>query len=127
MHEHPKTAVSWENAHIEALKGDPRTIVAEADLCQFGLRSRDREGEGLAKKPTTFFTNSLGMTKALSHKCKRGHRNVHLMEVIASAGQVYPKGLCRAMVQGTKRQLRVDRWESGHYEMPRRCRGGHGV
>ena len=34
---------------------------------------------------------------------------MHLMEGRASAAQVYPKGLCRAIVQGTKRQLKVDR------------------
>ena len=57
VHEHPKTAASWENAHIKALWNDPRTVLAEADLCQFGLRSKDKEGEGYAKKPTTFLTN----------------------------------------------------------------------
>ena len=61
-------------------------------------------------KPTTFLTNSLEMQKVLSKKCKKGqHRHVHLIEGRASAAQVYPKGLCRAMVKGTKRQARVDR------------------
>ena len=85
-------------------------MLAEADLCQFGLMSKDRDGEGFAKKPTTFMTNSLEMFKTLSRKCTKGkHRHVHLIEGRASAAQVYPGGLCRAIVLGTRKQARVDR------------------
>ena len=44
VHEHPRSAASWENPHIKALRDDPRTTLAEADLCQFGLLSKDKEG-----------------------------------------------------------------------------------
>ena len=109
VHEHPRSATSWEDPYIKALRNDPRTVLAEADLCQFGLMSRDKDGESFAKKPTTFLTNSLEMQKSLSKKCTSTHRHVHLMEGRASAAQVYPKGLCRAIVRGTRKQLRADR------------------
>ena len=81
VHEHPKSATSWMNPHIKALREDPRTVLAEAGLCQFGLMSKDKEGDGYAKKPTTFMTNSLEMQRTLSRKCVHGqHRHVHLME-----------------------------------------------
>ena len=66
VHEHPRSATSWEDPYIKALRNDPRTVLAEADLCQFGLMSRDKDGESFAKKPTTFLTNSLEMQKSLS-------------------------------------------------------------
>ena len=75
VHEHPKTADSWNNPHIKALRDDPRTTLAESDLRQFGLISKDKEGEGFAKKPTTFMTNSLEMAKTPRRKCPGDHRH----------------------------------------------------
>ena len=70
-------------------------------FCGSGIQCKDKEGEGFAMKPTTFLTNSLEMQKTLSRKCVKGqHRHVHLMEGRASAAQVYPKGLCRAIADG---------------------------
>ena len=68
VHEHPKTSTSWHNKHIKALREDPRTVLAEADLCQFWLMSKDRDGEGFAMEPTTLMTNSLEMFNVLRRK-----------------------------------------------------------
>ena len=49
------------------------------------------------------------VAKALRRNCPGDHRHVHLMEGRASAAQVYPRGLCRAIVKGTRQQLKADR------------------
>ena len=76
VHEHPKLAVSWQVPCIQALVNDPRVVLAQADLCQFGMMSKDEHGEGFARKPTTFMTNSLEMQKILNKKCTSNHRHV---------------------------------------------------
>ena len=68
-------------------------------MCQFGMKSRDAEGEGWAKKPTTLMTNSLDMFKTLSKRCTPGtHRHVPLMEGRAKAAALYPKDLRQAVL-----------------------------
>ena len=107
LHEHPDTATSWKVPCIESLMRQPEVKVARADLCMFGLRSRDRIG---AKKPTRFMTNSLEVYKLLDRKCDGScARHVHLMEPRANAAAIYPRKLCRTVLQGTARQMRVDR------------------
>ena len=76
-----------------------------ADLCMFGMTSRDMWGEGLAKKPTKFLTNSPHIAKWLSLKCSQDHRHVSLVGGRAKACEVYPRQLCEAMLQGLKDQL----------------------
>ena len=95
---------------MEALMKEPHVYAAKADMCQFCMKSHDAEGAGYAKKPTVFFTNSREMSKTLNRKCVPGsHRHVPLMEGRARAAAIYPKGLCKAILQGTVRQARVDR------------------
>ena len=100
VHEHPLTAKSWEVPCVNALSRTPRVYLVKADMCQFGMKSRDAEGEGWAKKPTTFMTNSLEMFKTLSKRCTPGtHRHVPLMEGRAKAAALYPKGICQAVLR----------------------------
>ena len=108
-HEHPKMAESWNLDFMIALRDTPGVLAAEADLRQFGLKSKKNGVEGPAKKPTRFMTNSLEMYNTLNIKCKGDHEHINLMEGRASAAAIYPRGLCRAIVKGTIRQARVDR------------------
>ena len=89
---------------MKALLNDPRTMTAEADMCQFGMVSRDKDGPGFARKPTTFLTTSVEIQKALSRKCTPGqHRHVPLMEGRAAA-LVYPRQL-REPPRGRRGQI----------------------
>ena len=104
-HERPMLAASWDVPCIKALRERPDVMIAEADLCQFGMMSKDEEGWGHAKKPTRFMTNSVEMYKTLNRKCKGEHRHVHLIDGRAKAAEVYPKKLCRAILRGTFSRL----------------------
>ena len=108
-HEHPKLAGSWKLPCMKAMQEMPEVMVAEADLCRFGLKTQKKGVEGFAKKPTKFMTNSLEMFKTLNVKCKGDHEHIDLMEGRAAAATIYPRGLCRAILRGTIRQARVDR------------------
>ena len=99
VHEHPDTATSWQVPCIENIAQMPEVKVARADLCMFGLRSKDKLGEAPAKKPTKFMTNSVEIHKMLNHQCDGTcHRHVHLMEGRAKAAAASPgreRRLCR--------------------------------
>ena len=90
------------------LRQCPVVHTVEAHMCAFGMRARDRHGEGFAMKPTRFLTNSIEKAKALNKKCPGGHRHVHLMEGRARAAAIYPKHLCRTVCRATLSQARVD-------------------
>ena len=68
LHEHPKTATSWEVPCMKKPVDNPRVYKVSADMCQFGMKSTDKLGEGYAKKPTMFVTNSIEMAKGLGKK-----------------------------------------------------------
>ena len=116
LHEHPKSATSWKLGCMTELSNDPMLLTAEIDQCAYGLRSKDKEGEGPAKKPTRFLTNSVAMQQALSKKCQGCVRHVQLVEGRASAAQEYPRELCRAVTRGIIEQARLDTKTEEHPE-----------
>ena len=79
------------------LRNCPAVHTVEAHMCAFGMRSKDKHGEGFAMNPTRFLTNSIEMAKALNRRCLGGHRHVHLMEGQVRAAAIYPKELCRTV------------------------------
>lgn len=59
LHEHPATAVSWNEQCINKLTEDPLVQVVKADQCQYGLTSPAPDGQPLpALKPTKNMTNA---------------------------------------------------------------------
>ena len=74
------------------------------DMCRFGMTSQDVNGVGLVKKPTAYLTNSDCIAKELAVKCTKGHSHVQLIGGRASAAEVYPPELCRAILRGLKAQ-----------------------
>ena len=108
LHEHPLTATSWTVDAIKTLAESPLVHSVVAHQCAFGLKSRDKRGEGFAKKPTRFLTSSIELAKTLDRQCPGGHRHVHLVEGRARAAAIYPPGLCKAVCKGTLRQARMD-------------------
>ena len=91
LHEHPQSAASWKVDCVRELSQSPVVYMTVAHQCQFGLMTRDKTGEGYAKKPATFMTNSPDMSKVLDRKCDGSHENIPLMEGRAKAAQHYPK------------------------------------
>ena len=83
-------------------------VKVRTDMCAFGMKSVDEQGEAPVLKPTGFMTNSMEVAKALDKRCPGCSRHVHLMSGRASACQVYPAGLCRAVCRGVIQQARHD-------------------
>lgn len=96
---------------IELMKGG-RVFTVESHLCRFGMKSHigTRDGEmGPAKKPTGFMTSSRFIADQLNKQCDGSHVHVHLVGGRASAAQVYPDELCRAILRGVVRQKALDK------------------
>ena len=68
LHEHPMTASSWELACIRRLAAKIGVYIVRSDLCQFGLTSKDAQGEAPAKKPTYFMTDSATIAKLVTRR-----------------------------------------------------------
>ena len=102
LHEHPASASSWAEPCIVRLRERPNVFEAVGDQCRFGLRS---QGEP-AKKPTRFLSSAPHVLKELSKLCDGSHTHVQLMQGRAAAAAEYPRGLCRAMLQGIAAQRR---------------------
>ena len=81
LHEHPLHASSWTVPAIEAIWKRPGVQRVHGDQCQFGAEVRDGPATGQpVKKPSGFLTGA----------------------------QVYPRGLCRAVLKGITDQLKTD-------------------
>ena len=110
LHEHPAQATSWRLPVVtEFCARYPHLYAVTADMCQFGLSTpAPRVEEMPAKKPTRWLTNSPCLAETLERPCPRDHVHEPLMGGRAKAAQVYPPGLCAAVVAGFAEQLRVD-------------------
>ena len=105
LHEHPASASSWRLPEIQSLMEDLGIKKVNAHMCRFKMMSEDKQGKGLAKKPTGFLTNSEDLRMPLDKQCLGGHRHVHLMGGRAKACQVYPEKLVRAILSGIRTEL----------------------
>ena len=85
------TASSWKEPCIASIESSPLVFKVRTDMCAFGMRPKDGEGEGPVLKPTSFLTNSVELRKALDKRCEGCQRHVHLISGRAAAAQVYPK------------------------------------
>ena len=98
----------------EGVVEDGNVVKVVGDQCCYGLKSKDQQGEGLAKKPTGFMTNSPCIALQFKRRCpnKEGyqiHRHVRLQGGRARAAQIYPRELCKAICKGLMKQIEVDR------------------
>ena len=94
---------------VERLLGEASVMRVETHMCRFGMCSVDAAGRSLVLKPTYFMTNSAHIAAELNRLCDNKvagtqHRHVQLMNGRASAAQVYPEALCRAICRGLKHQ-----------------------
>ena len=60
-------------------------------------------------KPTRFMSNSQVLLQELSRKCRGCPKHGPLSGKHAKAAAIYPRGLCRAVCQGVRKQLELDR------------------
>lgn len=96
VHEHPQTSDEWKVPFDEYLAKEYWVYLAQAEMCQFGTTSRDKDGEGDTKKPTTFMRNYREMFRTLNRKCKDAHRHVLLVGGRAQAAAIYPRDLLQS-------------------------------
>ena len=108
IHEHLLTATSWATECMAKLREYPAVYTTEAQMCAYGMKSKDKHGLGYAKKPTRFLTNSVVSARALSQRCPGNHRHVHLIEGRARAAAVYLQELCRTICRATLEQAKAD-------------------
>ena len=93
------------------MKGASKVI---ADQCRYGLKSRDKNGEGRARKSTGFMTNSPVIAMQLQRRCpNKGGYNIHKHVLLQGgrtrAAKVYPPELCKAICRGLMKQIAADR------------------
>ena len=114
IHEHPEGASSWQEGCIRRMLNKEGVIKVTADQCQYGLKSHDKNREGLARKSTIFMTNSPCIAARLNKRCPnrcgtKVHNHVVLQVGRTRAAQIYPLGLCKAICLGLKEQINADR------------------
>ena len=96
---------------IRSMKGVDRVV---ADQCQLGATA---ENGGPIRKPTGFLTNSVQVQRELDVRCggqggycsrPGGGKHVLCSGRVARLAAIYPFELCRAILRGMSRQLRMD-------------------
>ncbi len=118
LHEHALHATSWDIPSIAGLMRMPQVQLAEGDQCQFGAEVRKGPMLGFpVKTPIGFLTNPDELYEVLSKRCT-GHRglcsrpgggqHVQCSGRIAREADIYPRGLCKAVLRGIRNQLRTD-------------------
>ena len=88
------------------------------DQCMYGLKSKDGDMEGPARKRTGFLTNSVCVAKQLTRKCPNSsgytvHHHIRLEGGRTKQAQVYPRELCEAICKGLEEQIKAD--EAGQF------------
>ena len=110
VHEHPESADSWDqDVVINFRSRHPELFETVMDQCMYGLTTTTDSGDVMpARKPTKWLTNSGCVAARLSARCDGSHSHQPLVGGRASAAQVYPPELCRAIAAGLADQLRAD-------------------
>lgn len=101
LHEHPRTARSWDQAVVKRVLDLPGVGATVCDQCAFGLVTPDENGTMTpALKPTMFMSNSPIMLRELTRRCDGTHSHQPLLGCRASAAENYSMDLVIAMVRG---------------------------
>ena len=93
----------------------PDIGLVTCDMCAFGLRITDPEGEALVRKRSRLMSNSPEILKRLNKQCtndmkegsKPRHRHADTASGRSKACQVYPTEFCRAVCAGTAAQKKI--------------------
>ena len=110
VHEHPATAVSWDEKCIVKLLAHNDVHLSKADQCQYGLTTRGPDGiEMPALKPTKFMANSVPMAELLTKRCDHTHLHQPLHGNRCAAAAFYPLGLVRTLIEGIRLQKNISK------------------
>ena len=106
IHEHPATATSWQMEEIKELLMEPMVDAEVIHMCAYGMKPEDESGPGLVKKPTRIMSSAPEVLKRIRARCSNEgggeqHRHVPLLQGRARAAQVYPRGLCVRICEGS--------------------------
>ena len=111
LHEHPATAISWDEKPIKDLLMHQAVTSVVADQCQYGLTTKGKNGHPMpAMKPMRLMTNSTQMAEMLQKRCDRQHEHQALVGGPCAAAAFYPLGLICAIITGireTKNAMRA--------------------
>ena len=130
LHEHPKTADSWQHPAVVWIRGQPQVATIDSDMCQFGMCAKNQAGVmQLVLKPTKWMSNSRHILRRLvrSCPCRKGgdnaeivpagnlraarhqlHRHTPLLSGRAAKAQEYPPDLCLEILRGLRNQIDED-------------------
>ena len=114
LHEHPASAKSWEETAAKRLLMEEIVERVVGDQCRYGLKSREGDVVGPAKKPTGFMTNSVCIARRLEKRCvntpqRQVHQHIRLESGRARKAQIYLDKLCKETFEGLMEQMEVDR------------------
>ena len=105
LHEHPQTAVSWQETSVVRMSQIPGVSVVTADQCMYGLRTPVK-GPGKptapARKSTRFMTSSRQMADLLQTRCDKGHLHQPLVGGRCKDAAYYPMKLIQTILQGMR-------------------------
>ena len=116
MHEHPASATSWSEPSMVRVAALPGVEAAMVDMCMYGMRVKDGDLEGLARKTTRLMSNSNEVVKRMQSRCVNldptttaADRHVHVPLVGGRARQcqVYPRAFCRKLCEGNASEKRL--------------------
>ena len=69
LHEHPGTAISWDETPIKDLLMHQAVTSVVADQCQYGLTTKGKNAQPMpSMKPTRVMTNSTQMVEMLQNR-----------------------------------------------------------
>ena len=102
LFEHPMTSAAWDEESVQRATSLEGVEVVRGDQCMYGLRVR--EGEERSKKATKFMSNSKEVLKEVSMRCDGTHSHQELIGGRAKKAEEYPPELCKAVVEGIKKE-----------------------
>ena len=118
LHEHPNTAISWNEKPIKDLLMHQAVTSVVAGQCQYGLSTKEKNGQPMpAMKPTRFMTNSTQMAEMLQKRCERQHEHQALVGGRIAAAAFYPLGLKRAIIKGIRKTKNARRAKEGEKKL----------
>lgn len=106
FHEHPQSARSWADKHMQQLLEDDRVGAVVSDQCEYGLVTPGPGGAPMpAKKPTKWASSSPRMLARLDQRFKRQHEHRHLTGRQLKDAQDYPLSLLIEILRGMRDEL----------------------
>ena len=75
LHEHPVNATSWKMPEVVELAAQAGVGMTACDMCAYGMKIVDKDGEALVRKSTRFLTNADEVAKRINKRCSNRETN----------------------------------------------------